>query len=93
MIKAQYKVGEDTVAWIKFDENEDYTTKIRAEAPAKWDECVWDKGSVKNEATSLKETKKKVKNKTVSKKMEEDLEAMMIVDTVEDNDVFDTDKY
>jgi len=93
MIKAQYKVGENTVAWIKFDINEDYEAKIRAEAPAQWDECVWDNSSVKNEAPKQKEVRKKVKDKSKAKKMEADLEAMMEEDTVVDNDVFDEDKY
>lgn len=93
MIKAQYKKDGVTVAWIKFDINEDYEAKIRAEAPAVWDECVWDNSSVKNEAPKLKEVRKKIKDKSKAKKMEEDLEAMTNKDTVVDNDVFDEDKY
>ena len=83
MIKAEYKLNGVTVAWVKFDENSDFAKTIEENAPAKWDECVWDRGYVK---PTLKDIRKKIKNKSVSKKLADEFEELNL-DTDEDNPI------
>lgn len=48
IIKATYYHNGNKIGTIKFDNQDDgYEKKIHANAPSKWDECVWDHGSVK----------------------------------------------
>lgn len=51
IIKAFYMLDGDVLKSVRFEANSDHQPEdikvIYANAPEKWDECVWDHGSVK----------------------------------------------